>query len=219
VIAGSSTVSRHAKDVLDEAAVLTDDGATVRRAISVFEELCTEPVRKEYLAKCLKEYRPPKFLANGPAGTSRLRKQPAKVWIIGGLRYGYEIPDSEDASADRAVADAETKLLDFERAEIGAASRYSRRHASSRSRATHARLASGGTCCSASGQPTAWRCDGRSLGRRLRLIFPPRNAQRRERRRSRTTLTPIACSGSGTRVVVSGNGAECRVLSVLRLQR
>ncbi|MBI2392252.1 MAG: hypothetical protein HYV09_21875 [Deltaproteobacteria bacterium] len=69
VIAGSSNISRHAKDVLDEAAVLTDDGATVRRAISIFEELCTEPVRKEYLAKCLKEYRPPKFL--GTSGSTR----------------------------------------------------------------------------------------------------------------------------------------------------
>jgi hypothetical protein len=118
VIAGSSNVSRHAKDVLDEAAVLTDDGATVRRAISVFEDLCTEPVRKEYLAKCLEEYRPPKFLASGAARTSRLRKQTAKVWIIGGLRYGNEIPDSEEASVDSAVAEAETKLLDFERAEV-----------------------------------------------------------------------------------------------------
>lgn len=46
VIAGSSNVSKHAKEVLDEAAIVTDDAATVRRANQIFAQLCTEPGRR-----------------------------------------------------------------------------------------------------------------------------------------------------------------------------
>ena len=61
VIAGSSNISKHARHHLDEAAILTDDAATVRRAVSTFDQLCTEPVRKDYLEKCIAEYRPPRL--------------------------------------------------------------------------------------------------------------------------------------------------------------
>jgi hypothetical protein len=116
-IAGSSNISNHAKHSLEEAAVMTDDTATTRRAVDTFEQLCNEPVRKDYLRKCLKEYRPPKFL-RGPArsGTTRTVAQ-GKVWIISGIE-DWDMPDAEQAASDLVMKKAQKKLRDFERAEV-----------------------------------------------------------------------------------------------------
>jgi len=118
VIAGSSNISSHAKNSLDEAAVLTDDSAAVLRARTTFEKLCTEPVRKDYLAKCIKEYRPPKFTGHSTAGTKKGKKiVRSKLWIIGGLRY-ISIPKDEESSVQAVVNKATKKLLDFEKSEV-----------------------------------------------------------------------------------------------------
>jgi hypothetical protein len=118
VIAGSSNVSNHAKNDLDEAAVLTNDTATVQRARSTFEKLCTELVRKDYLAKCIKEYRPPKFTGKSSSGKKTKGKKvvQSKLWFLAGLRYS-SIPESEKQDADAVVKKAK-KLLDFEKSEV-----------------------------------------------------------------------------------------------------
>jgi hypothetical protein len=118
LIAGSSNISRHAKDTLDEAALLTDDQAAIARAARTFDQLCTEPVRKNYLDKCIAEYRPPKF-GNGPTASRKRRSKvtQARLWIIAGLRYVH-IPEDEEAAVSRVVKKAEKKLLDFERSEV-----------------------------------------------------------------------------------------------------
>lgn len=113
VVAGSANISGNARDKRDEAAVLTDDGAAVRRAMATFEQLCTEPVRKGYLDKCIAEYRPPKFIGV-PARTDSSRKKPthAKVWLIGGLTY-RNVPKDEEAEANRVLKEVSKKLRDF----------------------------------------------------------------------------------------------------------
>lgn len=111
VIAGSANLSSHARQVLDEAALVTDDAAAVKRATATFEQLCTEPVRKPYLDKCIEEFRPPKF---GTATKGGRRKQDrGKVWILGNLGYG-ELPEDEEDGADRLVRKTREKLLDFQ---------------------------------------------------------------------------------------------------------
>jgi hypothetical protein len=87
VIAGSANASRNSQNILDEAAVLTGDPAAVARALDFFSQLCTEPVRDEYLKLCLREYRPPKFKAAvEPKKRSRRRRAAvARVWFVGGL--------------------------------------------------------------------------------------------------------------------------------------
>lgn len=121
VLAGSSNISSYSKHTLEEAAILTDDPATVLRATTVFERLCTEPVRKDYLAKCLKEYRPPAFGGGGGAKPRKRGKKErvtqAKLWLIGGLVY-RNIPASEKDEAEKVVKTAARKLLDFERSEV-----------------------------------------------------------------------------------------------------
>lgn len=104
VIAGSSNISNNAKKGLDEAAVLTGDVAAVRAAITAFEQMCTEPVRKEYLERCLQEYKPPKF----PKGKGGERIQ-RKLWVIGDLAYG-DLPADEEEAANGAVQKVSKKL-------------------------------------------------------------------------------------------------------------
>ena len=59
LIAGSANVSRNSNEILDEAGVITTDPAALRRAKDFFDQLCTEPVGKQYLKTCIAEYRPP----------------------------------------------------------------------------------------------------------------------------------------------------------------
>lgn len=117
VIVGSSNISRHAKKCLDEAAVLTNDPSAVARALSIFGQLCTEPVRKDYLEKCIAEYRPPRFVPAAGRGSRRSAKAQGKLWLIAGLEH-EEIPEGEVTLAARAVAGAAKKVLDFERSEV-----------------------------------------------------------------------------------------------------
>ncbi len=116
-IAGSSNLSNHAKNSLDEAAVLTDDPATTRRASAIFEQLCNEPVRKDYLQKCIEAYRPPKFTGGPPQRGKRKKLSQGKVWIIGGLQY-RGIPQREGEDSERVLKKARKKLLDFEHSEV-----------------------------------------------------------------------------------------------------
>jgi phosphatidylserine/phosphatidylglycerophosphate/cardiolipin synthase-like enzyme len=84
LIAGSANVSQSSKEILDEAGIITSDPAAVRRASDFFGKLCTEPVGREYLKKCIAEYRPPKFK---PAFDLRARSKgsrrivEAKLWF------------------------------------------------------------------------------------------------------------------------------------------
>ena len=117
-IVGSANVSQHAKNHLDEAAIITNDPATVLRARATFERLCTEPVRKDYLERCIREYRPPQHDGQLPANSKRRpRAVQSKLWLISGLRY-TEVPENEKPSAERATKRMERKTLDFERSEV-----------------------------------------------------------------------------------------------------
>lgn len=117
VIAGSANISRHAKEHLDEAAILTNDPAAVRRARATLEQLCTEPVRRDYLAACLREYRPPKVNGQALAGPRRRRALvQAKLWLIAGLRE-HDVPERERETAERAAEKVEPHRA-FERSQV-----------------------------------------------------------------------------------------------------
>jgi len=93
-ISGSANVSKRSQQQLDEAAILTNDLSTVRRAREFIERLSTEPVLPEYLEKCKQLYRPPRLndrLADG--NNMQRRTKHAKLWVVN-LRE-YPIPDSE----------------------------------------------------------------------------------------------------------------------------
>src|SRR5579885_782761 len=95
LIASSANVSRNSNEILDEAGIITSDPAAVQRAFHFFDRLCTEPVSKKYLDRCVLEYRPPTFK---PAVEKASRKhrsrrvQEAKLWFVGGLVAVEETP-------------------------------------------------------------------------------------------------------------------------------
>jgi len=105
LIVGSANVSDNSRNTLDEAAMLTTDAATIKRARAYFEQLCTEPVRKAYLDECIKEYRPPKFKAARepakPGKQKRKRACPAKLWIVAGLSVIGEMREAAQKSIDK----------------------------------------------------------------------------------------------------------------------
>lgn len=95
VISGSANISHHSKDVLDEAAIWTNDPAVLRRAAMFIERLCTEPVRLEYLEQCKISYRPPRLSGNQRiTGEGQHRVKPTKLWIVN-LVLGSGIPECE----------------------------------------------------------------------------------------------------------------------------
>ena len=116
VIVGSANISKHSEQVLDEAAVLTDEPAAIRRAREFIDRLCTEPVRPDYLKKCKQMYEPPRFdrmLVQGPK--QQQRTAPAKLWILN-LR-DYEVPESELKNYEKGAARAQKLVKNKERSE------------------------------------------------------------------------------------------------------
>lgn len=96
VIASSANGStRSRKGTLDEGGIQSDDPSAVRRARQFVESMCVEPVRNEYLARCLEVYRPPEFpAALEDAGRRRIAATTSDVWILGSLRY-FDPPKAE----------------------------------------------------------------------------------------------------------------------------
>jgi hypothetical protein len=120
VIAGSSNISNHARHVLDEAAILSDDGSVVARAAETFRSLCTEPVRPEYLKACIAAYRPPTFVFGSSASRAKPRqslKRPTKLWLVAGLGY-WDIPEREVDLVEAATSRAAKRLRDAAGSEV-----------------------------------------------------------------------------------------------------
>lgn len=118
VIAGSANVSTNSFRFLDEAAILTEAPAVVRRAKEFIDRLCTEPVRPEYLKKCKRIYRPPKFhfAGNGrPVTKGPERVRHAKLWLVS-LVEG-SIPDDEVERYEKSERKAAKLVKDKKRFE------------------------------------------------------------------------------------------------------
>jgi hypothetical protein len=115
-IVGSANISKHSEQVLDEAAVLTDEPAAIRRAREFIDRLCTEPVRQDYLKKCKQMYKPPRFshlLVQG--NKQQQRTAPAKLWIVN-LRE-YVVPESELRRYEKGEMRAQKQVKNKERSE------------------------------------------------------------------------------------------------------
>jgi hypothetical protein len=111
VISGSANVSKHSQEVLDEAAILTNDQAAVRRAREFIDRLATEPVRPEYLAECKRIYRPPR--SNGQRGNGKptqKRANHAKLWVVNLVESS--VPESEIKRYERGEKEAKKRVKD-----------------------------------------------------------------------------------------------------------
>ena len=112
LIVGSANISNNSQNVLDEAGSITNCPQAVRRADDFFDKLCTEPVRPEYLKKCLAAYKPPKFNSDKVlkrSNKSQKRVVSAKLWFVGGLIRGG-VPKVEKAAAELIESQAKSRL-------------------------------------------------------------------------------------------------------------
>jgi hypothetical protein len=118
VLAGSSNVSKHSQQVLDEAAILTNEPAALRRAREFVDRLCTEPVRPEYLAECKRLYRPPRFNGQRANGTEReQRAKHAKLWMVNLRDYAF-LPESESERYEQGEDQAASLMREEVRSEM-----------------------------------------------------------------------------------------------------
>lgn len=114
VLTGSANISKNSRDVLDEAAVLTNDVMAIQRARDFINQICTELVLPEYLNICIKSYRPPRNNEKriGAKGISRRAKH-AKLRLVSLIDYA-NIPESEDKDFEKSEKKAEKHLKDKE---------------------------------------------------------------------------------------------------------
>jgi hypothetical protein len=110
-VVGSANVSTRSRDVLDEAAVLTNDAVVIRRAKQFVNRLATEPVRPEYLKECKGAYKPPRMNGDERQQSSHRRVEHAKLWIVP-LQSGFTIPESELPRYQRGTAQAKKLVTD-----------------------------------------------------------------------------------------------------------
>jgi len=116
MIVGSANISKRSEQVLDEAAVLTDEPSAIRRAREFIDRLCTEPIRPDYLKKCKQMYRPPRFdhlLVQGKK--QQQRTAPAKLWIVN-LRE-YVVPESELTRYEKGELSAQKRVKNKQQSE------------------------------------------------------------------------------------------------------
>jgi hypothetical protein len=105
VICGSANISKNSQNVLDEAAVWTNEPAVIQRARTFIDRLCTEPVRPEYLKECKQIYRPPRFHGQrSDTARPQRRVRHAKLWIVN--LYESSIPDTEIKRYEQGEAKA-----------------------------------------------------------------------------------------------------------------
>ena len=129
LITSSANISMNSNLVLDEAGILTSDPVAVRRALSFFDKLCSEPVRAQYLKECIKEYQPPKFkaaaLTRHKPSKRRNRITQAKLWFVGGLLL-IEVSKSDATTISSLEDRAKEKLSNPEKTSVNWV-RYGRR--------------------------------------------------------------------------------------------
>lgn len=108
LIVGSANVSQSSYKRLDEAALLTTDYAAVTRARQFFDDLCTQPLRPEYLRKCLKEYRAPRLVRAGRGGGQVRVPEGPQHWLL--RVYPWPPREEEEDAIHKAEDKAKSRL-------------------------------------------------------------------------------------------------------------
>jgi hypothetical protein len=116
VIVGSANVSKHSNEILDEAAILTNDPLTVRRAQEFIDRLCTEPVLPEYLEHCKQLYKPPRFGKGKTKSSRQPRVAHAKLRMVNLVEAS--VPESEIERYEQGEEKAQKLLKDPNRSEL-----------------------------------------------------------------------------------------------------
>ena len=113
VLTGSANISKNSRDVLEEAAILTNDAISIQRAKNFINQICIEPVLPEYLKECIKFYRPPRGSNNHvpTKGKYSQRAKHAKLRIVSLIDY-YRFPDSEAENYEKSEKKAKNLVME-----------------------------------------------------------------------------------------------------------
>lgn len=132
LVSGSMNASVNSRDVLTEAAILTNEKGARELARKTIESWAVRPVTPRELKAAIENYRPPRFPA---AKLPRPRKKGAQaqrvgaLWIESGLVWSDEDDQSQadDRQLDRAVKGRRRRTgFDFNRIGFGRPDRFTR---------------------------------------------------------------------------------------------
>ena len=119
LIVGSANITNNSKNNLIEAGLITHDPVSIQRAKDYIARLCTEPVRNEYLKRCLTLYKPPKYKPSKEKlqGKERSQGEEIQYWFLGTVSE-INIPDGECSSIEKAEEYASRKLKNPKSTEV-----------------------------------------------------------------------------------------------------
>lgn len=132
LISGSMNASVNSRDVLAEAAILTNDKGARERARKTIEAWAVRPVTPQELKEAMKKYQPPKFPAAKvprPRSNGAPLRRVGALWIEGSLVWTEEddVSEADDRQFARAVKGRRRRTgFEFNRIGFGRPDRFTR---------------------------------------------------------------------------------------------
>lgn len=132
LVSGSMNASVNSRDVLAEAAILTNEKNARELALKTIESWAVRPVTPRELKAAIASYRPPKFPAARLPRKRREGAAPQRVgalWLEGGLEWqdDNEVSEADDRQFEKAVKGKRHRTgFEFTRVGLGRPDRFSR---------------------------------------------------------------------------------------------
>lgn len=130
LVSGSMNASVNSRDVLAEAAILTNEKGARELAWKTIESWAVRPVTPREMKAAIENYRPPKFpAAKMPKKKGRRVQRVGALWLEGGLEWtdDDDISESDDRQFVRVVKGRRHRTgFEFSRIGLGAPDRFSR---------------------------------------------------------------------------------------------
>jgi hypothetical protein len=103
-VVSSANISFSSEERLDESGMLVRDRSTVKKIKEWLRERMIDPLRKNWLDRCAKAYRPPRPSVGGEQGDRR------RVWLVG--TEPADFPESEKSAWKAGFEQAKRRLIE-----------------------------------------------------------------------------------------------------------
>jgi len=112
VIVGSTNISKNSRDILDEAAIITNEPIVMSRANDFIKRLCIEPIFPKYLQYCKKIYKSPRYHKGTTSKNGKSHRiTHAKLRTVSLIDY-YSFPKSEEKAYEKSENKAKKMISD-----------------------------------------------------------------------------------------------------------